>query len=75
MGNGPPPCQPTSSHLLIRKADRYSAGMTKADDERAKRLAQALRTNLRRRKAQARGDDPKAPEGDDGKAEQPRDGA
>lgn len=30
--------------------------MSKADDERAKRLAEALRHNLRRRKAQARGD-------------------
>ena len=28
--------------------------MTKADDQRAKRLAEALRENLRRRKAQAR---------------------
>ena len=29
--------------------------MSKADEERAKRLAEALRQNLRRRKAQARG--------------------
>lgn len=29
--------------------------MTKAEDDRAKRLAAALRENLRRRKAQARG--------------------
>lgn len=29
--------------------------MTKSDDQRAKRLAEALRENLRRRKAQARG--------------------
>jgi hypothetical protein len=29
--------------------------MGKADEERAKRLAEALRQNLRRRKAQARG--------------------
>jgi len=29
--------------------------MAKADDEREKRLAEALRENLRRRKAQARG--------------------
>ncbi|WP_182911903.1 hypothetical protein [Sphingomonas cavernae] len=29
--------------------------MGKADDERARRLAEALRQNLRRRKAQARG--------------------
>ena len=33
--------------------------MVKADDERARRLAQALRDNLKRRKAQARGDVPK----------------
>lgn len=32
--------------------------MGKSDDERAKRLAEALRANLRRRKAQARGDEP-----------------
>ena len=30
--------------------------MTKAEEEREKRLAEALRENLRRRKAQARGD-------------------
>ncbi len=29
--------------------------MAKGDEERAKRLAEALRQNLRRRKAQARG--------------------
>jgi hypothetical protein len=29
--------------------------MSKVDDERARRLAEALRDNLRRRKAQARG--------------------
>ena len=39
--------------------------MSKADEERAKRLAEALRQNLRRRKAQARGEAPSAgaPEG------------
>ena len=31
--------------------------MAKADEEREKRLAEALRANLRRRKAQARGED------------------
>jgi hypothetical protein len=31
--------------------------MPKADEDRARRLAEALRQNLRRRKAQARGDD------------------
>jgi hypothetical protein len=30
--------------------------MRKADEERARRLAEALRQNLRRRKAQARGE-------------------
>jgi hypothetical protein len=34
--------------------------MAKADEEREKRLAEALRQNLRRRKAQARGDRPGA---------------
>jgi hypothetical protein len=44
--------------------------MSKADDERARRLAEALRQNLRRRKAQARGEEgrPVAP------AEDARDG-
>lgn len=36
--------------------------MSKGDDERAKRLAEALRQNLRRRKAQARGEAEKKPE-------------
>jgi hypothetical protein len=36
--------------------------MSKAEDERRQRLAEALRQNLRRRKAQARGDG--APAGD-----------
>ena len=31
--------------------------MAKSEEERAKRLAEALRQNLRRRKAQARGED------------------
>ncbi|HEY0044728.1 MAG TPA: hypothetical protein VGB62_09280 [Allosphingosinicella sp.] len=31
--------------------------MAKSDDEKAKRLAEALRQNLRRRKAQSRGDE------------------
>jgi hypothetical protein len=37
--------------------------MTKRDEEREKRLAEALRENLRRRKAQARG--VKGKEGDE----------
>ena len=32
--------------------------MAKTDEDRAKRLAAALRENLRRRKAQARGEEP-----------------
>jgi hypothetical protein len=36
--------------------------MSKADEERAKRLAEALRQNLRRRKAQARGDEAAKPD-------------
>jgi hypothetical protein len=37
--------------------------MAKRDEERERRLAEALRQNLKRRKAQARGDEaPKAPE-------------
>jgi len=44
--------------------------MSKGDDERAKRLAEALRQNLRRRKAQARGDEvlPNTPRGTAGTA-------
>jgi hypothetical protein len=41
--------------------------MTTKDDERAKRLAEALRQNLRRRKAQARGEEP-APADDRGES-------
>jgi len=33
---------------------RYLRSMSKSDDERERRLAEALRENLRRRKAQAR---------------------
>ena len=32
------------------------SGMAKGDEEREKRLAEALRQNLKRRKAQARGE-------------------
>jgi hypothetical protein len=42
--------------------------MAKIDEERAKRLAEALRQNLRRRKAQAREDQP------DETAKKPEDG-
>ncbi len=43
--------------------------MGKADEEREKRLAEALRANLRRRKAQARGESGAAPRPEDGKAD------
>ena len=36
--------------------------MGKADEERQKRLSEALRQNLRRRKAQARGEEGDKPE-------------
>jgi hypothetical protein len=49
--------------------------MTKAEDERTKRLADALRENLRRRKAQARGETtptrPEHGEAPDGSAPKP----
>jgi hypothetical protein len=39
--------------------------MAKSDEERQKRLAEALRQNLRRRKAQARGErEPDGPKAD-----------
>jgi hypothetical protein len=40
--------------------------MSKADEDRERRLAEALRQNLRRRKAQARGDDLAEPAHRDG---------
>jgi hypothetical protein len=40
--------------------------MGKADEERARRLAEALRQNLRRRKAQARGEEGDKPAERDG---------
>ncbi|MFN3944165.1 MAG: hypothetical protein ACK4K7_04460 [Allosphingosinicella sp.] len=44
-------CQPGLRQAAPRA---YAAGMNGKDEERAKRLAEALRENLRRRKAQAR---------------------
>jgi hypothetical protein len=38
------------------------AAMAKKDEQRAQRLAEALRENLKRRKAQARGEGPKPKE-------------
>ena len=40
--------------------------MTKRDEEREKRLAEALRENLRRRKAQARGEEVRPGEKEEG---------
>ena len=56
-------------HLASGARRRYGRGhgrmsrraMAKRDEEREKRLAEALRENLRRRKAQARGDGPRHP--------------
>jgi len=47
MGNAPLACQ--------GEAALNPSAVSKNDDERAKRLAEALRENLRKRKRQARG--------------------
>ena len=47
--------------LAGQGTDFLSESMARHDEERAKRLAEALRENLRRRKAQARGES-EAPE-------------
>ncbi len=52
-----------SRRLAASSGKGLGRPMAKGDEERAKRLAEALRQNLRRRKAQARGQ---------GLAEQPR---
>ena len=46
-----------ASRLAAPRAICLGKSMAQAEDERAKRLAEALRANLRRRKAQARGED------------------
>ena len=56
MAAAPVPCQ--------------GSAMRKQDEEREKRLAEALRANLRRRKAQARGEGDQAPPRD-GEGDQP----
>ena len=57
------PVNQLSGDLLQRPTFRYSWAMSESKDERQARLAQALRNNLRRRKAQARaGDTPPPPE-------------
>jgi len=43
--------------------------MTRRDEDRDRRLAEALRENLRRRKAQERGEQPSALPGDEGAKE------
>ena len=48
-----------SRRLAARPGAGLAVAMGKTDEERAKRLAEALRENLRRRKAQARGEKPK----------------
>ncbi len=45
--------------------------MNKAESERAARLAEALRANLKRRKAQARAQDSATPEGEESSASPP----
>jgi hypothetical protein len=53
MAGRVPSCQPA------RPSEKPD--MAKRDEEREKRLAEALRANLRRRKAQARGEPPAPP--------------
>ena len=48
-----------STRLRTRRANISPLGMTKADKDKAERLAAALRENLRRRKSQAREQDQK----------------
>ena len=51
-----------AGRLQCQGAVRQGAeAMAKRDEEREKRLAEALRQNLRRRKAQARGERDKCP--------------
>src|SRR3546814_6894633 len=58
FGSGPMAAAHASCQggLPISIENRYQRGMSKGDEERAKRLAEALRQNLRRRKVQARED-------------------
>jgi hypothetical protein len=55
-------CQPVATQGRAR----HAAAVARKDEEREKRLAAALRDNLRRRKAQAR----EAPRPDNGKPEE-----
>jgi hypothetical protein len=59
-----------SRRVAARLQARHSKVMGKDDPDRERRLAEALRANLRRRKAQARGPAPA-----DGGLEDPSDGA
>jgi hypothetical protein len=56
-----------SRRLAAKRGKGLAPTMSKTDDERAKRLAEALRQNLHRRKAQARGSGLAKPAEDDGK--------
>ena len=47
---------PRQGGLLRPGGSAYRIAMPTKDDDRARRLAEALRANLKRRKAQARGD-------------------
>ncbi|MDB5699763.1 MAG: hypothetical protein JWN69_2567 [Alphaproteobacteria bacterium] len=60
MGNRRRDCQ---GNLRPWRVDALSTAMGKVDEEREKRLAEALRDNLRRRKA--RGREAETPEGKD----------
>ena len=52
---------PWAGRRVKARCGKGLRGMAKRDEERERRLAEALRENLRRRKAQARGDGPAAP--------------
>src|SRR3546814_7763786 len=76
FGSGPMAAAHASCQggLPISIENRYQRGMSKGDEERAKRLAEALRQNLRRRKVQEReekGED-KKPEDSRGPCVAPR---
>src|SRR3546814_10848126 len=58
FGSGPMAAAHASCQggVPISIENRYQRGMSKGDEERAKRLAEALRQNLRRRQVHARED-------------------
>ncbi len=69
MAGGRSACQ---GGLAAVSASGLARLMARQDEERAKRLAEALRENLRRRKAQARGEEQKILPG--GEGDHPKDG-